>query len=506
MNDNSTEHFNIIKPDPETPVSEDVHTIRTAFDLIDALLKATSEAVAKKAEQGHTHDFADVDGLEEALGEFRRKDEVINIGDLGDVLNPDDAQLNYVLTKTALGFAFRSALSVLGEHQHPIANIVGLQDVLNSFVSGSAGSLDGEISVYQGTSGKALKRGGVKLADLLASIANKPDKHSTTGRLPVSMIPHLLGSDGDGYIRLTNAIDGREGFNSEIRLFTNGGGGIYHNGVAILTWGIEGFAGVAKQPTGNTHIANKGYVDTKVAAVKTGADTDYKQFTASGTWTKPAGLSANALVFVEVWGGGGGGGNYGAGGGGAYNSKMYRAAELGASIAVTVGAGGAGNTGDGSEGGMSAFGSLRAYGGGGGGNGAGSIGTNRRGGGGGGIASAGKNGRTGGAEGGLPYIGGLERGWDGALVQLAYGASNGRGSIHGGGGGGDTGGTSGISDSDGGPSVYGGGGGGGNNKKGGVSTYAGNGGAAYTNGQAPAGGGGRQASGARGEVRVMVIG
>lgn len=42
----------------------------------------------------------------------------------------------------------------------------------------------------------------------------------------------------------------------------------------------------------------------------------YWQFTASGTWTKPAGLPDNANVTVEMWGGGGGGGGGGSGGGG----------------------------------------------------------------------------------------------------------------------------------------------------------------------------------------------
>ncbi|MBZ9678885.1 hypothetical protein, partial [Mesorhizobium sp. ES1-1] len=34
---------------------------------------------------------------------------------------------------------------------------------------------------------------------------------------------------------------------------------------------------------------------------------DYQVFTASGTWLKPAGCPANALVTIEVWAGGGGG-------------------------------------------------------------------------------------------------------------------------------------------------------------------------------------------------------
>lgn len=211
------------------------------------------------------------------------------------------------------------------------------------------------------------------------------------------------------------------------------------------------------------------------------ATLDYRVFTASGTWTKPTGLSADAMALIEAWGGGGGSNSSntyrGGGGGGAYVWRWMRLGELGASEPVQVGAGGVANTQPGGTGGTSSFGShLAAYGGGGGWSGGSGA---QGGGGGGGWGSAGVSGSA------------STNGGNGALWAVTFG----------GGAGGSSAGS---------PAAYGGGGGGrgpgGGNEPGGTSLFGGKGGGGGEAGSPPGGGGGGGAPGARGEVRVRVIG
>lgn len=138
---------------------------------------------------------------------------------------------------------------------------------------------------------------------------------------------------------------------------------------------------------------------------------DTQTFTASGTWTKPAGALPSDIVIIDLWGGGGPGAVRGdsslstgaGGGGGAHNRQTMRVRDLNATETVTVGTGGAAATATnssgatGSGGGYSEFKGHRAYGGGAGGTGTSVGGT------GGGIFSAGIN-ATNNARGGEPLV------------------------------------------------------------------------------------------------------
>jgi len=255
---------------------------------------------------------------------------------------------------------------------------------------------------------------------------------------------------------------------------------------------------------------------------------DFQQFDASGTWTKPSGYSASALVIMEAWGAGGGGGNGSGGsggGGGGYARREMLYSDAASSYTVTIGAG-AINT----DGGNTTIGSvLTAYGGGRGRSTAGSSGGS-----GAGAAAAGTagtaSGGAAGAIGGDGYadsggVGGVNStsdagkgGYDGGggggagmAPSNSLGRTGGTGYYGGGGGGGGGNGTN--QAGNGGNSNWGGGGGAGDSSSGtdggaGTSINGGNGGAVNTAGAQPGGGGGGGATGGAGgggRVQITVI-
>jgi hypothetical protein len=209
--------------------------------------------------------------------------------------------------------------------------------------------------------------------------------------------------------------------------------------------------------------------------------TDYQAFTASGTWTKPAGISANALAVVQMWAGGGSGGRGGGtytiaegGGGGGFGQFTIKASLLGATETITVGAGAAGVSaaGTGGTGGSSAFGAFATVFGGTGGPG---------------NTNANIPGRGGSylAAGVSTGAGSENSGADGASTYRAFNGGGGGKRFSGGTGSGNN-----LSDN----------GGNGGSTDGGAGSAPGGGGAGLSTNSGTSG------AGARGEVRVWIIG
>lgn len=227
----------------------------------------------------------------------------------------------------------------------------------------------------------------------------------------------------------------------------------------------RGFATPAEALAGTA--TDKVMSPARVAQV---AGKHYWQFTASGTWTKPAGLPDDTLVFVEAWGGGQSGARHNSlpenrtgGSGGDYTSGWFRAADLPATMAVAIGAGGAALTtnGNGNVGGATTFGALLSVPGG-------------------GVTNPSPVSNRGGA-GGAGATGSGAGGVGGSALRAGAGGGGASGSAV---------------------------------RQGGLSQFGGNGGAAVLggtagSGQAPGGGGGASGTGtsgagARGELRVWI--
>lgn len=285
-----------------------------------------------------------------------------------------------------------------------------------------------------------------------------------------------------------------------LMLICDGAGKFY--GTEFVSWGVGPGQGLRADSTGKLPVID--------ISQGTGIDVptnSWQTFTASGTLNL-AGVNPDAMLELEGWGGGGAGcttTSLGGGGGGARKRAVLRVGDLTTTVAYTIGAGGTKGA-PGTAGGNTTFGAyFTAYGGG----GAGSGGA----GGGGGDYGAGST-NTAGAGGN----------WGGGISgsQIAKlpggGAAPGGGGVvnpnlivnaYDGGGGGGTGG-SGTGKENGTGSVNGGGGGGSGQgtpaAKGGLSVNAGAGGDSGQPGVAPAGGGGTNADGARGELRVRIIG
>lgn len=178
-------------------------------------------------------------------------------------------------------------------------------------------------------------------------------------------------------------------------------------------------------PTSSDHLVRLGYLTAQLAGLGAGRLLGLEVVTATGTWTRPGGVT-KALVVVTGGGGAGGydgsGGSSVAAGGGGAGATAISLVDVSAlaSVACTVGAGGTGHTGYiGAAGGSTSFGIHAVAAG---GSGGGIAGSGYRYGGLGGLATAGDMRIGGGGGGGAG--GAIHAGEGGASFWGGGGAGN----------------------------------------------------------------------------------
>ena len=136
----NTLNYGFPKPDIVNNIDEEFYVFRdTTLDMIDAAIKAVSDAAAAKSPIGHGHAIADITGLAGELAGKMPASTTFSLDSLTDVDGAAGAAINSVLVKNSSGvWVPSSALAALGPHGHTISEITGLGDVLVSKADGAA--------------------------------------------------------------------------------------------------------------------------------------------------------------------------------------------------------------------------------------------------------------------------------------------------------------------------------------------------------------------------------
>jgi hypothetical protein len=450
--ENTTPNRGYQLPDATNDLADDVLRLIAALSAIDVDVANQIVAIAGKAALVHGHVIEDVTGLASALAAKLDADQrgVANgVASLGGDGKVPAAQLPAALFGA---MAYQGTWNAnTNTPTIPAATSANKGWYYKVATAGST-TVDGE--------------NDWKIGDWIVSSGTGWDKIDNTDQ--VSSVAGLVGVITAAALRTALSLGGAALLNVGTGAGTVAAGNDSRISGALPKAGgtMTGALTLAGAPAADLQAASKKYVDDLVGTQA--AET----LSASGTWTKPAGLSADRLVLIRGWGGGGGGSSQlyrGGAGGGGCAEIIVRAGDLAASIAYTIGSGGAGGTNTGGTGGNTTFGTLlTAYGGTGGG------------------TDLGGNGGNGSGPGGGTATGG------------AGGTAAGGGASYWGGGGGSDDGT-------GGSSVYGGGGGGSQGGAGGASTFGGAGGGPGVAGSVPGGGGGSLANGAAGQIKIFYL-
>ncbi|AQX19647.1 Bgr_08870 family protein [Bartonella sp. WD16.2] len=132
-----TEKLGMELPQEGRFISAEFPLLRKNLTIIDQAVSDLDEKVDEKAPSQHTHVMSEISGLEDALSGKMEADKTFALVDLTDVESANDAAENHVLYKSGKDhFAFSSAQSLVGEHQHTIEDITGLEEYVESVNEG----------------------------------------------------------------------------------------------------------------------------------------------------------------------------------------------------------------------------------------------------------------------------------------------------------------------------------------------------------------------------------
>lgn len=127
-----TENFGWPLPDETATVKEEVERLRDqTLPAIDADVHALGVEVSGKADDDHSHAIGDVTGLTTALDGKMPASTTFAVGDLTDVVGADAAPDGYVLVKVGDEWVAQAAAAAIGDHDHTMDQVVGLEDAIN---------------------------------------------------------------------------------------------------------------------------------------------------------------------------------------------------------------------------------------------------------------------------------------------------------------------------------------------------------------------------------------
>lgn len=139
----NTEHRNWPLPDRLDTVHEEFQKLLdVTFPMMDLDMRNALLSLAEKAERNHHHAITDVEGLGEALADKLPTNTIFRLTMLEDVDGVAEAPDGYILAKVGTKVVMVAASAALGDHQHQIGGVVGLENALEAIANALADKLD----------------------------------------------------------------------------------------------------------------------------------------------------------------------------------------------------------------------------------------------------------------------------------------------------------------------------------------------------------------------------